>query len=337
MGNPESFVKPSAGAIELPAGAYPIPAMQVSPLLKYDDLILIENTLQHVLRNMVRYSKAVWTWLTPEERVMLLEPYLVSFPGLPPGNVALLDCIGNEVLGFHGNSMMMPFSIPQALGDQQGWPSTTGELEDSLLRFHRQSAPHQVTRTMLPTHGVLGEAMLGHCASGEKIDLTRFWNWQDSPADAAPAIAPVTVPGSQVPTLGTAQAPNQLGGMLSTLVNNVNAPTVTPTDALAQALAKQAPAAQLPDMTGSALLEKLLESTQTTANQARQDALNSQTTLTKAAIDQAGSVLTAVLGGGPGSNGTGKPGSSSGSSAQSSMISALIPILMEAAAAAVAA
>jgi hypothetical protein len=415
MGNPETYVKPSSGAIELPPGIYPIPAIEVSPLLKYSDLILIENTLQHVLRNMVRYSKAVWTWLTPEERVMLLQPYLVSFPGLPtpppaptlsqsaggtlsattyyvcitsvdatgketppsaevnlivtannllsvasppatPGQagwnvyvgtgsgmemlqnaspisfgvawdepatglvsggasppaagVALLDCIGNEVLGFYGNCMMVPFSIPQALGDLQGWPLTTGQLEDSLLHFHRQSAPHQVTRLMMPTRGVLGEAMLGHCASGEKIDLTRFWNWQDSPADTAPAIAPVTVPGSQVPVVATAQAPNQLAGMLPTLVNNVNAPTVTPSDALAAALAQKAPTAQFPDMTGSAQLAQLLQSTQSTANQARADQLAQQTTLTKDAIDQASAVLQAYL--------TGKAPSSSSSSSKSS-------------------
>ncbi|HYM04347.1 MAG TPA: hypothetical protein VET85_15445, partial [Stellaceae bacterium] len=192
-GNPENYVSPDGTVIELPPGIYPIPAAEVAPLLKYSDLILIENTLQHVLRNMVRYSKAVWTSLTPEERVMLLEPYLVSFPGLS-STVPLLDCLGNEVLGFHGNCMMMPFSIPQVLGDQQGWPMSTGALEDALLRFHRQNAPHQATTTMLPTRGVLGEAMLGHCSSGEKIDLTRFWNWQDSPADTAPAIAPVAVP-----------------------------------------------------------------------------------------------------------------------------------------------
>ena len=126
---------------------------------------------------------------------------------------------------------MMPFSIPQSLGDAEGWPVTTGELEDSLLRFHRQGAAHSATRVMLPTRGVLGEAMLGQCSSGEKIDLTRFWNWQDSPADTAPAIAPVTVPGSQVTALSSAQAPNQLSAMLPSLINNVNAPTVTPTDA----------------------------------------------------------------------------------------------------------
>jgi hypothetical protein len=316
-GNPESYVRPDSSVVELPPGIYPIPAKEVAPLLKYSDLILIENTLQHVLRNVVRYSKAVWTWLTPEERVMILEPYTLSFPGLS-STVPLLDCVGNEVLGFQGNCMMMPFSIPQALGDQQGWPMTTGELEDALLRFHRQSAPHQVTRVMLPTRGVLGEAMLGHCASGEKIDLTRFWHWQDAPADTAPTIAPVTVPGSQVPTLATAQAPNQLGGMLSTLVNNVNAPTVTPSDALAVALSQKAPTAQFPDMTGSAQLAQLLQSTQTTANQARADQLAQQTTLTKDAIDQASAVLQAYLTGKSPSSSSSKSSSSSSSKSSSS-------------------
>jgi hypothetical protein len=293
--------------------------MEVAPLLKYDDLILIEKTLQHVLRNVVRYSKAVWMWLTPEERVMLLEPYVVSFPGLPSSAVPLLDCVGNEVLGFYGNCMMMPFSIPQALGDVQGWPVTTGVLEDLLLRFHRQGAAHDTTRIVLPTRGVLGEAMLGHCPSGEKIDLTRFWNWQDSPADTAPAIAPVTVPGSQVPTLATAQAANQLGAMLPSLVNNVNAPTVTPTDALAAALAQRGPTAQLPDLTGSTQLAQLLQSTQNMAG-----------SLTKDSIDQSSAVLQALLGGGASSKGTGAPSSSSN-------LQALIPVLLQLAGAAAAA
>jgi len=230
-----------------------------------------------------------------------------------------MDCVGNVVLGFYGNCMLMPFSIPQALGDQKaaGWPMTTGELEDALLRFHKQSAPHDVTHSMLPTRGVLGEAMLGHCASGEKIDLTRFWNWQDSPADAAPAIAPVTVPGAQVSALATAQGPNQLGAMLPSLVNNINAPTVTPIDALAIALGSKAPTAQFPDMTGSAQLAQLLQSTQTTANSARADQLAQQTTLTKDAIDQASAVLQAYLTGKSPDKGS-DSGSSSGKSTSTS-------------------
>jgi hypothetical protein len=318
-GNPESYVKPDANAVELPAGVYPIPAMEVAPLLKYSDLIQIENTLQHVLRNIVRYSKAVWSSLTPEERVMLLEPYLLSFPGLSSA-VPLLDCIGNEVLGFHGNSMIVPFSIPQALGDVKGWGTTTGEMEDALLHFHRQGAPNQMSHASLPTRGVLGEAMLGHCASGEKIDLTRFWNWQDSPTESAPVIAPVAVLNSQVPNLVSAQVGSQLSSMLPNLINNNNVVPAaqTPNTSLAQALISALAAVKGldPSLSGADKLAALLQNTQNTAESARADMVKANTQITSQAIATLGSILAAPSGsgGGGGKGGSKKNGSDSSSS-----------------------
>jgi hypothetical protein len=348
-GNPESYVKPDSSPVELPAGIYPVPAMEVAPLLKYSDLIQIENTLQHVLRNIVRYSKAVWSSLTPEERVMLLEPYLLSFPGLS-STVPLLDCIGNEVLGFHGNSMIVPFSIPQALGDDQKWGMTTGELEDSLLRFHRQSAPGQLSHASLPTRGVLGEAMLGHCASGEKIDLTRFWNWQDSPTDSAPAIAPVTVPGSQVTALAGAQVGTQLGSLLPGLINNNNvAPAAqTPNASLAQGLISALAAVKGldPSLSGADKLAALLQNTQNTAESARSDMVKANTQITSQALSTLGTILAAPSGSGgggskSGSKKTGTDSSSSGGDSSGGsdggggsnageIISAVLPLIIAA-------
>ena len=37
----------------------------------------------------------------------------------------------------------------------------------------------------LPSGGVFAEAVLGRFNAAEKIDLTRFWNWQDSPIPIA--------------------------------------------------------------------------------------------------------------------------------------------------------
>jgi hypothetical protein len=345
-GNPENYVSPGAGNVELPAGVYPIPAMEVAPLLKYSDLILIENTLQHVLRNMVRYSKAVWLSLTPEERVMLLEPYLLSFPALS-SSVPLLDCVGNEVLGFQGNCMIMPFSIPPSLGDQQGWPMTTGEIEDALLRFYWQSAPHEVTRTALPTRGVLGEAMLGNCPSGEKIDLTRFWNWQDSPPDSAPAISTVNVPGSQVSTLSTAQTPNALSGMLPSLVNNVQVPSEQANTSLLQGLITAVLAQKGVDpssVTGASQLATLLQGAQNAGNSARASQLQANTALTSQAISTLGTIVTGGgsggsggkgggSGSGGGSDGSGGGGGSDGGSSGGSggdALAALIPVILAA-------
>lgn len=36
----------------------------------------------------------------------------------------------------------------------------------------------------LPTDGMIGEAVLGETNVSEKTDLTRFWNWKDSPIDS---------------------------------------------------------------------------------------------------------------------------------------------------------
>lgn len=48
----------------------------------------------------------------------------------------------------------------------------------------------------VPTGGVFGEAVLGQAVSAEKIDLTRFWKWQDSPIPILPSqISPLTAGG----------------------------------------------------------------------------------------------------------------------------------------------
>lgn len=322
----EVYSNGELSAVELPSGIMPIPAQQVSPVLKYSDLIAIEAVLQHVLRNVVRYSRDVWKSLTAEERIMLLEPYTV--PG-PTGNtmIPLVDCIGNEVLGFFGNSMIMPFNIPPPLEDgTNGWGVSTSALENNLLLLHNLSPPTNTSRIALPTQGVLGEAMLGHCPSAEKIDLTRFWNWQDSPGDTAPSIAPVSATPTALQTLAGVQAPNALTGMVGTLTQAPNPPTPPAVGALAQTLAQGAPPASIPNLSGLQQLVSLASGTQTAASQAQQAALNAQTSITSAAINQAGSILQSMLGGQK-SSGTTKPG---GGSSGSSAASSLIPIVLAA-------
>ena len=63
------------------------------------------------------------------------------------------------------------------------------QLQQALLAYQQQAFDSPQSTIALPTRGVLGEAVLGQCPSSEKIDLTRFWNWQDAPADTAPAAA----------------------------------------------------------------------------------------------------------------------------------------------------
>jgi hypothetical protein len=100
---------PLASAVELPPGGMPIAALERNPVLGFRDLMKIERMLQHVVRNTLTYSKAVWTSLTPEERVVMLEGYTIGCPRRASTRTAsptraqhvpLLNCVANQVLGY---------------------------------------------------------------------------------------------------------------------------------------------------------------------------------------------------------------------------------------------
>ena len=97
-------------------------------MLKFNQLLRIEEVLQHVTRNTVTYSRAVWMSLTPEERAIMLEGFTIGVPadGVPDAtqHVPLLNCVANQVLGFYGNAMIMPFNIPAELAWRS--PGRTG-------------------------------------------------------------------------------------------------------------------------------------------------------------------------------------------------------------------
>ena len=291
----------SAERFPLPADGYPIAAQAVNPLLKFNQLLRIEGMAQHVTRNTITYSRAVWMSLTPEERAIMLEGFTIGVPadGVPDPtqHVPLLNCVANQVLGFYGNAMIMPFNIPAEVatqltvgdGQQARRPFTTAEVQNALTQFHRAGFSPPVSNIALPTRGVLGEAVLGSCPSAEKIDLTRFWNWQDSPiAQAADIAGGILNKGS---SLIGATAPSTLTGMPS-LINNINA---APADANAalQALIAGQNTKDLPNITGMDQLATLQGKTLDTAEKARADALAKAQTLASEGLNKAGDIMKA--------------------------------------------
>ena len=147
----------------------------------------IEDTYTHICTNTLRYSQALWSTMTPDERAMLLEQYLVDVSELDTtpedhAEIPLLNCIDvKTVLGFYGNCMIFPFTFPQALADDLG--ITAAEIQNSLYSYHTNSVRAPTTTISLPTDGMVGEAVLGETNVSEKIDITRFWNWKDSDID----------------------------------------------------------------------------------------------------------------------------------------------------------
>ena len=185
--------------------------------------------------------------------------------------------------------MMLPFLMPQAVAEQMNIDPV--QLQNALLAYQQEAFTAPQSTITLPTRGVLGEAVLGHCPSAEKIDLTRFWNWADSPADTAPTIAPVTLPTTTPSIAAGLTAPNTLTN-LPPLINNVlTAPT--PDTSLLQALSKSAASQQdfSPTLTGAQQLAGLITNAQNTANAARSDALNASTKLISQAMTTAASLL----------------------------------------------
>ncbi|MFK5646839.1 hypothetical protein ACI3ET_09965 [Ornithinimicrobium sp. LYQ121] len=300
----------AAEAIDRPTVLLPGPllvaALEQNSPLRYRDLLKVERTLQHVVSNTMTYSKAVWSSLTAEERVVMLEGYTIGLPdtgldveGLADASqhVPLLNCVANQVLGYYGNSMIMPFSIPAALAvalaggasdddEDATRPLTTGAVQDALTAFHRSAFAPPVSHFTLPTKGVLGEAVLGNCPSAEKIDLTRFWNWQDSPGDEATAIEGVTLRDSPIAQL---VAPSTLAQVPSVVgLTPGQGGTLTP-GTLAAALAAEASkqASFSTDFLGHDVLKALGEKTIATAESARSDALGKATQLASQAMTAA--------------------------------------------------
>ena len=300
---------------QLSRNPLPVASRVIPPVLGYSAVLEIEKTLQWTVRNTMTCSLAVYASLTAEERAVLLERYEIRLPPDEQGNVVavpLLSCITNNVLGWFGSAMALPFQIPVAVtvattkrdpqsGEVVRRGLTTGDIQAALTRFHTDGFDPPRSTIALPTKGVLGEAVLGHCPSAEKIDLTRFWNWQDSPGDEATDISPVTVPTDSL-TAGLA-APSSLTGV-SPIFNNFSTSPATADSSLAAALAQSA-GAQAPfdvaSLTNAAQLGSLAGQTLTTAGSARADALNSATQIATKAIDAAATIST---GGAPGTRTT---------------------------------
>jgi hypothetical protein len=289
----------NGAALELPRTPQPIASRMVPPMLSYSSILEIEKTLQWTIRNTMTCTLAVFRSLTAEERAVMLERYGIEVPDAQNGGtviVPLLSCVTNNVLGYFGNSMVLPFMIPAEItaltATEERAGLTTADVTGALLRFHTDGFEPPRSTVALPTKGVLGEAVLGHCPSAEKIDLTRFWHWQDSPGDEATAISPVTVPTGSL-TAGLT-APSALPGM-APIITNFNTNPVPADSSLAASLITAAASQKdfdVASLTNAAALGTLTGKTLDTAEAARKDALATASQLAQKAMDAAVQIKT---------------------------------------------
>jgi len=208
--------------------------------------------------------------------------------------VPLLNCVANQVLGYFGNAMVMPFYIPPPVAAEI--KVTSRDIQEALLRFHREAFVPPRTSITLPARGMLGEAVLGQCNSAEKIDLTRFWNWQDSPTtdplDLENFPFDKMPPGSLLNDKAlTFSAPTPAAG--TSIINiqpNQASPAPTPQTALTDKLTGLAPSFTN-DMTGRAELVKQIEADRVAAGAAREKAQSDASGLIDKIFESAAGVV----------------------------------------------
>ena len=159
----------------------------------------------------------------------------------------------------------------------------------------------------------LGEAVLGHCPSAEKIDLTRFWNWQDAPADTAPGIGMVQLPTTTPPLTTGVTAPNSLTNLPPLINSLITAPQ--PNTSLLSSMGQNAANQQdfNPSFTGQQQLASIVTNAQNQANSARSDALKTSQTMAVQSMNTITDLAKAAMSaGGQAAGGGGTPAKGGG-------------------------
>ncbi len=210
----------------------------------------------HLQANRAYYTRAVLSSLDTANLSMLLSPF--SWNGKP-----LIDQVEPVPVTVAGNYLVLRAPVDDS--EPAGF-GTTSRSWEAVLKERGMTAENNDTRLIpIPTDGVFAEAVLGRSNSAEKLDITRFWNWQDSPIPLQPTeIAPIN-------TDSRATAENLAPGQLSAPVLNIANPTPLPDPTgLSAIIGTLANGNMFRDMSG-------LAGTQTTAQQASAGTLSAAT------------------------------------------------------------
>jgi hypothetical protein len=132
---------------------------------------LRQQLVDHLLANRLHYSQAVFRSLDPATVTLLLSPY--SYRGKP-----FTVQVDPQPVTVAGNYLVFKMHVhPDNDADnaeEREWAQWLTDHGVSFDQVNEDLVP-------LPSGGVFAEAVLGRYNSAEKLDVSRFWNWQDSP------------------------------------------------------------------------------------------------------------------------------------------------------------
>jgi hypothetical protein len=210
----------------LPAGR------ESARLLKITTPVPLVELAEILNEQALFYSQIVWMNTDPNELIMQM------------GNLAYK---GRRVVDF-----IEPRPVA-VLGNALGfiWNDEDDRVWQEWKTEHA-SAPPRHDLVPLPTDGVFAEAVLGRFNSAEKLDLSRFWNWQDSPIPIQPPDIAAIQAGQHE---GVTPAP--AGNLEAPVINIMNPRELPAPTGLAAALNAVTAANMFRDMSGAAQLAAL--------------------------------------------------------------------------------
>ena len=197
----------------------------VQEVIRFGSVRASKDLLEHLNSEKLHYSQAIYRSLDASSLTLLLSPY--HYKGRP-----VVQLIDPTPITVSGNYLV--FKMHEEEFDRDGEENGLSEWGEWLRDHGIDKARVSADLVPLPSGGVFAEAVLGRSNAAEKLDMTRFWNWQDSPIPiVAPEIAPV-----ELTSRGTTEElkPGQLSAPVVSIVNPTSLPDPTGMAAVLQAI-----------------------------------------------------------------------------------------------------
>jgi hypothetical protein len=218
--------------------------------------------LRRLSDDRLYYSQVVWRTMDSATAAQLLAPY--RYGGRPLAQVVdptPLDTTGNFLI------FRMPWEARDLLAPDGGSTVPADGEWAAWVQRHANFDQSRSDLVPLPSGGVFAESVLGRSNGAEKLDISRFWNWQDSPIPLqAPDIAAIQ---SGTRARDDATAPS---GLSAPVVAFNNPPAIPDPAGLSATLGALANGAMFRDMSGSAITQALAVAALQQAGQGATDA-----------------------------------------------------------------
>jgi hypothetical protein len=261
------------------------------------------NLKQHLNDNKLYYSQVVYRSLDSTQIALLLSGYALQ---VDDKMVPVSQLIEPRPIRYVGNYLAFTMnSDPQNDKVWAEWLQIRG--------IHLGETGEDIIP--LPSGGTFAEAVLGRFNCAEQLDITRFWNWQDSPIPLQPTEIAAIQTGSR------ATQENVTPGQLSSPIVYIQQPTALPdptgTAAVLSAIQNGNMFRDMSGLQGTiGLAQAALQATAAGATAAGQQAgtnmqneLQAQTERMRIAADLAKSAISTYTGVPMGGGSSGGPGS----------------------------